>query len=290
MNRTAVVSAGKSAMSHQADNDAQVIGLWLHGRSEHTQRAYRKDVERFLDFVGVGIAQVTLSMLQTYADAIAGQADTTRNRNVSAIKSLLSFAHRIGYTSFNVGVPLKAPAIKNRLAERILSESDVQRIIALEPSPRNRVLITLLYASGGRVSEVCRLTWKDCVERDDGGQVTLFGKGGKTRVVLISKSTWHAMESIRGSATDESPVFVSRKGGHLDASQVHRIVKVAAHRAGIIKNVSPHWLRHAHASHALDRGCPIHLVQATLGHQSVATTGRYIHARPTESSAKYLAV
>ena len=125
----------------------------------------------------------------------------------------------------------------------------------------------------------------------DGGQVTFFGKGGKTRVVLLSQSTWQALVSIRGDPEPEAPVFASRKGGgHLDASQIHRIVRAAARRAGIKGNVSPHWFRHAHASHALDRGCPIHLVQATLGHASVATTGKYLHARPTESSSRYLAV
>jgi len=67
-------------------------------------------------------------------------------------------------------------------------------------------------------------------------------------------------------------------------------VRKAARDAGILADVSPHFLRHAHASHALDRGAPIHLVQATLGHASVATTGKYLHARPTESSGKYLAV
>ncbi len=69
-----------------------------------------------------------------------------------------------------------------------------------------------------------------------------------------------------------------------------RIVRAAANRAGIKKNVSPHWMRHAHASHNLDRGTPIHLVQATLGHSSVAVTGRYLHAKPGDSSARYLAV
>jgi integrase/recombinase XerD len=71
---------------------------------------------------------------------------------------------------------------------------------------------------------------------------------------------------------------------------VKRIVKAAANRAGIEAPVSPHWLRHAHASHALDRSAPIHLVQATLGHASVSTTGKYLHARPEDSSARYLGV
>jgi site-specific recombinase XerD len=71
---------------------------------------------------------------------------------------------------------------------------------------------------------------------------------------------------------------------------VHLIVKAAAERAELSPEVSAHWLRHAHASHSLERGAPIHLVQATLGHASVATTGRYLHARPSDSSARYLGV
>ena len=108
--------------------------------------------------------------------------------------------------------------------------------------------------------------------------------------VLLSANTWATLGEIRGGGVPDAPVFRSRKGGPLDQSAVHRIVKAAAERAGLSAEVSAHWLRHAHASHSLDRGAPIHLVQQTLGHASVATTGRYLHARPTESSAKYLAV
>ena len=114
------------------------------------------------------------------------------------------------------------------------------------------------------------------------------GKGGTTRTVLILARA-AALLGARGSP--EQPVFVSRKhGGHLDRSQVQRIVRAAARRAGLTVAVSPHWLRHAHASHALERGAAIHLVQQTLGHASVATTGVYLHARPNASSALYLAV
>ena len=81
-----------------------------------------------------------------------------------------------------------------------------------------------------------------------------------------------------------------RQGRRAGSPQVHHVVKGAAARAGLSAAVSAHWLRHAHASHALDRGAPIHLVQATLGHSSVATTGRYLHARPNDSSSRYLAV
>jgi integrase/recombinase XerD len=149
-----------------------------------------------------------------------------------------------------------------------------------------------MYAAGLRVSEVCGLKWRDAQEREEGaGQITVYGKGGKTRGVLLSAETWAELIALKGEGEADSPVFVSRKRkGHLHPSQVKRIIKAAAERAGIEAPVSPHWLRHAHASHALDRGAPIHLVQTTLGHASVATTGRYLHARPDDSSAKYLGV
>ncbi len=111
-----------------------------------------------------------------------------------------------------------------------------------------------------------------------------------TRHVLLIKGTWDALSAIRGDAGDDGPVFVSRKRSPLSASQAFRIVRQAARRAGVEKDVSPHWLRHCHGSHALDQGAAVHLVRATLGHGSEATTGRYLHARPTESSSRYLAI
>src|SRR4051794_10695034 len=184
----------------------------------------------------------------------------------------------------------KAPPVKNKLAERIMAEADTLRMIGLESKPRNRALLTLLYGGGLRIAEVCGLCWRDLAEREDGGQATVYGKGGKTRVVLLSASTWRLLLELGTDVSPDDPLFRSRLGGHLNQSQVHRIVKAAARRAGLSIDVSAHWLRHAHASHALDRGAPIHLVQATLGHASVATTGRYLHARPSESSSRFLGV
>ena len=202
----------------------------------------------------------------------------------------MSFAQETGYLRFNVGKVVKTPPIKNTLAARILSEAETHRMLALETDARNRALLTLLYGGGLRISEACGLTWRDLTERGDAGQATVYGKGGKTRVVLVSPNTWRHLIGLRGETGADAPVFRSRKGGALDPSQVHRIVKAAAERAGLSPEVSAHWLRHAHASHSLERGAPIHLVQATLGHASVATTGRYLHARPSDSSARYLGV
>ncbi len=282
---------GQARLAPQTATDQHLVELWLHGRSPHTQRAYRADVDRFLVFVATPLPTVTLGDLQAFADALAQQelAPSSRVRTLAAIKSLLAFGQRTGYLPLNVGAALKLPPKKDKLAERILSETQVHRLLALEPSKRNQALLRLLYAGGLRVSELAALRWRDLQPRDDAGQVTIFGKGGKTRVVLLPASVWQELDGL-GRGPAEAPVFRSRRGGHLDPSAVERIVQKAATRAGIVGKVSPHWLRHAHATHALERQCPIHLVQATLGHASVATTGRYLHARPTDSSARYLAV
>ena len=275
----------------QADNDNQVVAMWLHGRPQTTQRAYAYEVQGMLAAVSKPLRRIALGDLQGYFGTLAGLSPASQARAVSAVKSLFAFAKKIGYLGFNPGAAILSPKIKKNLAERILPEAQVHRLLALEPHPRNRVLLRLLYAAGGRVSEICNLKWRDVQPRDAAGQITIFGKGGKTRTVLLSADTWAELITLQGDAGPDAPVFVSRKGqGHLHPSQAWRIVRAAAERAGVDLPVSPQWLRHAHASHALDQGCPIHLVQATLGHASVATTGKYLHARPDDSSARYLAV
>jgi integrase/recombinase XerD len=237
---------------------------------------------------GKPIAAVTLANLQAWLGSLAGLAPASRARKIGAVKSLLSFAERTGYLPLNVGAALRVPRIKNVLAERILDEADVVRLIALDPDSRNHALLRLGYLAGLRISEICGLRWRDTTRRPAGGHSTVFGKGGKTRVVMLPSTMWRELAALRGEAGDDEPVFRSAKGGALDPSQVHRIVKAAAARAGLPSAVSAHYLRHAHVSHALDRGAPAHLVQATVGHSDLRTTSKYAHAKPNESSSTYL--
>src|ERR1035438_9300105 len=275
----------------RASSDDQLVAVWLHGRSPHTQRAYRADVARFRRGAGKPLPCVTLTDLQAFADSIFELAAASRYRILSALKSLLAFGHRIGYLPFDVGRALRLPGVRNRLTERILPEAEIHRMLSLEPKERNRVLLTLLYASAVRVSELCGLCWRDVQANGDGGQITVFGKGDQTRSIQLPASVWKNLEKWRGDAGDDQPLFPScKRGGSLKPLAVLRIVRQAAVRAGIDLAVSPHWMRHAHASHALDRGAPIHLVQATLGHASITTTGRYLHARPKDSSGRFLAL
>lgn len=293
MGTKALVLVEKPVAALQAEqavsDDLTLLVRWLHGRALRTQVAYRTDIQAFLSFVHKPIRGITLGDLQAFQDAISGAATSTQSRKLSAVKSLLSFGHKTGYLEFNPGAAVKAPAVKNTLAERILDENDVQRMLALESNPRNRVLLRLLYLAGLRISEACGLTVRDLQPNGESGQITVFGKGGKTRVILLKPSIWKDLLPFR-SGEPAAPLFRSRQGENcpLDPSQVHRIVKKAALRAGLSNQVSAHWLRHAHASHALDHGAPIHLVQAGLGHASLTTTSKYTHARPNDSSSMYL--
>ncbi|MGI9071908.1 MAG: tyrosine-type recombinase/integrase [Bryobacteraceae bacterium] len=153
------------------------------------------------------------------------------------------------------------------------------------------MLLRVLYASGVRVSVFCVLKWQNTQPNGDSGQVTVLGKGGKVRSVVLPIGLWNYLMEFRREATEDNPIFASRRlGGMLDRSQVLRIIRAVAKKANVKARVSPHWLRHCHPSHALERGAALNLVQVTLGHASLSTTGQYLHARPNDSSARYLAV
>ncbi len=282
---------------------AQLVALWLHGKTIQSQKTYEKDVRYFAAFLlgqkadqvrlnDLDLRTVTLNDLQAYADYMEtkGLAAASRKRRLCSIKSLLGFGYEIEYLRYNAGLKLSTPKPKDTLAERILNELEVATMIALTTVVRDRLLLRFFYATGARVSEVQALKWKDIrPNRDGNGQVTLFGKGDKTRVVIIPGKLYQELVKFGNKARADSPVFVSRqKGEALKARQIENIVSDAGKRAGIQGKVSPHWLRHSHASHSLDRGCPPQLLQHTLGHSSLDTTSKYAHAKPNDSSSLYV--
>ena len=285
---TELTPANGTLFPAQAANDQTLLRLWLDGRPRTTQEAYGRDLAAFLAHAGVSVSAVTLGHLQAYAATLGHLAPASQARKLAALKSLFGFAHRLGYVPFDAARPLRLPKLRDQLAQRIMAEPEALRMIALEPNPRNHAMLRLLYATGLRISELCGLRWQDLRGTKAGGQAAVFGKGGKTRTVLLPPKLWRQVGALRGDAAAEAPVFRSTKGGALDRSQAHRIVKAAARRAGLPDEVSAHWLRHAHASHSLDHGAPLHVLQASLGHTSLNTTTRYLHARPGDGSAKYL--
>jgi integrase/recombinase XerD len=300
-----------------AESDARIVQIWLRSqRSERTQETYAANIQRFYREVVKPLNQVTLEDLQDFAEGLYDLAPASQATMLASLKSLLTFCADTRYLPYNVGKALKLPRLERKLAQRILSESQVHKMLALETHPRNHLILLLLYAAGLRAEELCNLRRRDIQENREAGQVTVsYGKGGKTRSILLQPATWQELIDFCGAAPPEAYIFRSRQnmskagrqtGGRLDESQVHRIVEAAAIRAEVetyidtvkrglhvgesVKRslVSPHWLRHAHASHALRHGAELPLVRDTLGHSSIETTSLYIHARPNDSSSLYL--
>ena len=210
---------------------------------------------------------------------------------VATVKSFLGFAHRVGFTRFNAAPLIKLKKAPRQVAQRILGELEVRKLIDAAKPGRDRLLLEVGYFGGLRVSELVGLTWAQVIRRDSGeAQLEVVGKGDKVRQVLIPAVIAARLFASRGDAPASAPVFESvRNPGHaLTDRAVNFIVKAAARRAGVNPAASVHWLRHAHASHAIDNGAPITLVSATLGHADLKTTSVYAHARPGESSGRYL--
>src|SRR5215813_14251557 len=193
---------------------------------------------------------------------------------------------RMDYSAVGRTTHLAARMESFTLAKRIIPEVEVHLLIRGARTKRDRVLLEVLYAGGLRVSELAGLTWSDVLPRDKGQvQLSVVGKGGVVRQVLLPEAVSRALLSLRGDAGANDPLFARRKtGARLTERAVLGIVKRAAVKAGIEAPVSPHWLRHAHASHAIDRGATLPEVQSTLGHGNIASTSGYLHARPESSS------
>jgi integrase/recombinase XerD len=287
-----------------ARSDEELITLWIDRyESPHTQRAYRGDVSLFTTFLQslpIGgtksrparpkrLADVKVAHLTAFAEELRKSAVSSHARRISSIKSLLTFGHQTGYLTFNVGAAVKPPRRLDHLAERILTPEQVQRLIESCRPGRDRALMRFLYVSGARVSEASGLRWKH-VHRDGGRlMVTIHGKGRRTRHIPLPASLSADLDVLEKSRLSTF-VFESRGGKRFAPKDIWKLTRAAARKAGIRLSVSPHWLRHAHATHALRRGAPLHVVQQTLGHTSLQTTSRYVHVEKNESSAMFLAV
>jgi integrase/recombinase XerD len=277
-------------MKANADWD-DVIKLWEHGRPASTLAKYRPVVAHFRNFIEqTPLKDVKLEMLQAYMNLWKKQKPATINWKMSALGSLLDFAHRLGVLPVNPATMLRLPKVPSELAKKILNVAEIQKIIAGEPNKKYKVMISLLYCTGVRASECAGLRWVDCRERGKFGQITVLGKGSKKRSIKINPDIWKMLCEMRPQqARDADYVFVSRDGVRpVDPTRISHIVADAARRVGLEGKVSAHWMRHAHATHAMDAGAPLPLIQQTLGHADIATTTRYLHVNPDKSSGEFI--
>ncbi len=250
------------------------LRTWLDQyRSRHTRRAYRADLED----ATIALGPVQLADASDLSEWLKALPEGRRRRAHAAIRSYLRFGRRAGWWQQASGLALRQ-TIPKRLPPQVLSEAEIGHLFALERRPRNRRLLALLYYGGLRVAEAVEMR----LGHLDGPVLRVAGKGDKERSVRLPDG----VVALLQTAEEFMVCPLADPGRSLSTRRARAIVHEAAERIGL--ELGPHDLRHAHATHAVRAGCPIHILQATLGHASLKTTALYMHAAPSEGSSTYL--
>ena len=267
------------------------------GLAANTLLSYRRDLRRYVGFLAsaavCSMSDVTeLTVAEFLASLRAGSGHhsplsaTSAARTVVAVRGLHRFALREGLTAFDPSARVRPPTPARRLPKAI-SVQEVSQLLAAAGSGdtalslRDQALLELLYGTGARISEVVGLTL-DELDRVE-GLVRLDGKGGRQRIVPVGSYALRAVEAyvVRGrpalavAGKGTPALFVNARGGPLSRQSAWAVLKAAAGRAGLTVEVSPHTLRHSFATHLLDGGADVRVVQELLGHASVTTTQIY---------------
>lgn len=251
------------------------------GASAHTLRSYRTDLRQFRRFLAarhIGqLAYVDARLLRQYLARLyeAGLSRASIARKLAAIRSCLAFLSRRGGLAKNPAREIMPP----RLPKRLVSFLPIDEATVLLEHPaaaRDRAILEMLYATGARVAELCGLDLGDLDRAGD--TIRVRGKGAKERVIPVGDAALQALDAyLRARGNADGPLFENVRGGRLTVRSVHRIVKARSRAAGLTRRVTPHTLRHTFATHMLDAGADLRLIQDLLGHSRLSTTQRYTH-------------
>ncbi len=279
----------------KTDNPLERYRVFLRlekGLSSNTIEAYMQDIAKldtYLKSEGKHLLDTTINELRDFLAALTdvGIHPRTQARLLSSLRSFYGFLNIDGYMDNNPADMLKSPKIGMHLPD-VLTPDEIDKIIeAIDTSmleaQRNRAIVELLYSCGLRVSELCNLRLSDLYLDEEFIKVT--GKGNKQRLVPISERAieelnyyFYDRERIDIKPGYQDYVFVSeRRRKPLSRITVFCIIKELVAAAGINKNVSPHTFRHSFATHLLEGGANLRIIQAMLGHESIATTEIYTH-------------
>ena len=266
--------------------------LLERGFSEHTREAYLRDVKQFFEFIdseGVAVRDVTLDVLHRFTWQLHEMGISTRSiaRIHSGLRSFYHYLLLEGYMEQNPTALLESPKKGLHLPE-VLSTEEIDAILSVidlsqQEGQRDRAAIELLYSCGLRVSELCSLKMHNLFL--DEGFLRVVGKGNKERLVPISPQAvkelqlwFYTRNTIMPKSGEEDYVFLSvRRRQHLSRITVFHNLRLYAERAGITKTISPHTLRHSFATHLLEGGANLRVIQALLGHEQISTTEVYTH-------------
>jgi integrase/recombinase XerD len=268
--------------------DAFLVELRVErGLSPLTIKAYRGDLAQFAKGAGTGWRDDPKPLVDFVRGLQrAGARGSTQARKSAAVRSFYGFALREGIATRDVPALVDAPRPGTYLPD-VLAPDDVERILDAPPADdpiaiRDRAILELLYACGLRVSELVGLD----TDRVDlrGQQVRVIGKGNKERRVPMGDEARERLHRYRigpraewTAARPTPAVFVGKRGNRMSRESVWRLVKRWAEAAGVEERVTPHTFRHSFATHLLEGGADLRVVQALLGHASISTTQLYTH-------------
>lgn len=264
--------------------------------SHHTIEAYRRDLLKLADFMQYNYASeintlkdIEFNHLSDFVQFFGGQefSNATQARMVSVIRSYFKYLIIEDWISSNPAELLEMPRLDSNLPD-ILTEGEVDDLIeSIKKTPRNqqrnRVIVECLYSCGLRVSELSKLKISNLKLNKD--YIKIEGKGKKERLVPVSPDLKTALKTYikesrkmtKVAAGFEDYVLLNRDGKRLSRIMIFNIIKKLALQAGILKTISPHTFRHTFATHLVENGADLRVVQELLGHESIITTEIYTH-------------
>ena len=270
--------------------EAFLDALWMErGLSENTLKAYRADLVHFARFASarrLGLLEVERGHVLDYLVSMIDASPRTTARRLSALRRFYSHAKRVGTIERDPMDRIDAPrlgrplpgSLTEREVESLLAAPDVSTALGF----RDRTMLEVLYAAGLRVSELVELRTSSVSMRQ--GLVRVVGKGDRERLVPLGEVALDWLDRfVRGPRSElldgrvSDAVFPSRRGGAMTRQAFWMLIKRHAARAGIVRPVTPHTLRHAFATHLLNHGADLRVIQLLLGHRDISTTQIYTH-------------
>lgn len=272
------------------------------GLADNTLKSYARDIRKYGEYIHGSAKKeeweaVTrhdiIGFLVTLKDA--GKSSSTMTRHVSSIRSFHQFLIREQLVTHDASLHIETPRKERKLPD-ILSTAEVERLLDIKEDSilavRNKAMLELLYATGLRVTELVTLKVTDL--HLTMGFVQCFGKGSKERIVplgdLAAEAIGKYLESSRGKLVKqmtETALFVNQHGRPLSRQGFWKILKGLTLEAGINKTITPHTLRHSFATHLLENGADLRVVQEMLGHADISTTQIYTHVSKTRLKDMY---
>lgn len=294
----------------QLSAPAEEFLSWLaveRGRAENTLRAYRRDLGSFENFLQKRhrkIAQAKESDVESYIHTLESDnaAPATVVRKLTAVRTFFRFAIDESLIDHDPTEAVARPKLPSHLP-KALSEDEIKSLLSAvtgndATALRDRAMLELLYGTGIRISELVDISLLDLSLDDQ--TMRVFGKGSKERIVPVGK---YAREALRNWLSksgrevfiphqwahrgDAEALFLNARGRRISRSGVWRILRHYAERAGLADRVTPHVLRHSCATHMLEHGADIRVVQELLGHASIATTQIYTRVTPEKLRSVY---